>query len=186
MLRQKSTFTNDRYLKSALAILLAGSLLGADVSAAKSQVTRIEVLQGKAPLLSIGAPAAGEFTIWTGPGTGVTVSGETQVAYSDGDIADWKHGAVAAPTGGPVYDVAFLCEACEPARKEAWRCYGVRYAPGARGEPGLIQIPAADDADFPLNLKTIYRGVEGQWFRASPKWEALVRGRIQGAQTSGR
>lgn len=179
MLSPHAASTNDWYLKIALLLLL-----GAGVCSAKSQVTRIEVIQGKAPLVSIEAPVAGEFTIWSGPGTGVTAGGETQVSYSDGDIADWKLGAVEAPSSGPIYDVAFLCEACEPARKEAWRCYGVRYAPGPRGQPGLIQIPAAHDPDFPLNLKTIYRGVEGQWFRASPKWEALVRGRIPGVLTS--
>jgi len=182
---RKAAFTNNRYLKSALAILLGASLLGPGVCAAKSQVTRIEVVLDKAALVSIEAPVAGEFTIWSGPGTGVTAGGATRIEFSDGDIADWQHGAVAAPAGGPVYHVTFLCEACEPARKDAWRCYGVRYAPGAGGAPGLIQIPEAGDPAFPLNLKTIYRGVEGQWFRASPKWEAIVRGRIHAAQTAG-
>jgi len=186
MLSLRPAFANNRYLKNALAILVGTSLLGTGVCAAKSQVTRIEVsllsaTGGKAPLVSIEAPAAGEFTVWSGPGTGITSNGETRVDYNDGDIADWKRGAVKAPSQGPIYNVAFLCEACEPAREETWRCYGVRYAHGKRGAPGLIQIPAAGDPEFPGNLKTIYRGVEGQWFRASPKWEEVVRGRIQGA-----
>jgi hypothetical protein len=181
MLGRKSALTNDRYLKLAVAFLVSSGLLASGVCAAKSQVIRIDVMRGKAPLASIEAPLAGEFTIWSGPGTQVTTGGETRAGSSDGDIADWQHGAVPAPPAGrAVYDVVFLCEACEPARGAAWRCYGVRYAPGGPGAPGLIQIPAAGDPDFPGNLKTIYRGVEGQWFRASPRWEAIVRERIQG------
>jgi hypothetical protein len=179
MLRPTATFTNNRYLKVAL-VFLVGTLAGGGTCEAKSQVTRIEVIRGKAPLVTIEAPVAGEFTIWTGPGT-VSTGGDAQKSTHEGDIADWAHGAVKAPSRGPVYNVAFLCEACEPARKDEWRCYGVRYAPGKRGAPGLIQIPEAGDPEFPLNLQTIYRGVEGQWFRASPKWEEVVRGRIQAA-----
>lgn len=181
MLVRKSAFANDRYLKITLAIML-GTLLGTGVCAARSQVVRIEVMRGKAPLVSIEAPLAGDFTIWGGPGTSVTADAGRQTGKSESDIADWKQGAVAAPSDArPVYQVVFLCEACEPARGDAWRCYGVRYAPGEGGLPGLIQIPAAGDPDFPGNLQTIYRGVEGQWFRASPRWEAVVSARLQHA-----
>jgi len=181
MVSPKAASTNNRYLNFALALFASTGLLGAGVCAAKSQVMRIEVIRGKSSLVTIEAPVASEFSIWTGPGTSVSSGGQTRVDYNDGDIADWKHGAVKAPARGPIYNVAFLCEACEPARQDEWRCYGVRYAPGKRGAPGLIQIPEAGDPDFPLNQQTIYRGVEGQWFRASPKWEEIVRGRIQGA-----
>jgi hypothetical protein len=169
--------TNDRYLKAALAWLLAIGLLGADTVAARSHVTRIDVSRDKIALVQIEGADASAFTIWGGPGTEVEAGAEDAAA----DIADWQGGSVAAPGGGPVYEVMFLCEACEPARKDSWRCYGVRYAPGRDGAPGLIQIPAPGDPAFPGNLKTIYRGVEGQWFRASAKWEQVVRARIQQA-----
>jgi hypothetical protein len=171
----KSAITNNRYLKLALLLLTVTG-----VCAAKSQVTRIDVMRGKAALVSIEAPAAAQLTIWSGPGT-ASHAGEA----SAGDIADWKRGPVKAPAGGPVYEVAFLCEACEPARQEAWRCYGVRYAPGKHGAPGLIQIPEAGDPEFPGNVQTIYRGVEGQWFHASPKWEEIVRARLREALMAG-
>ena len=63
-------------------------------------------------------------------------------------------------------------------------CYGVRYAIARDGE-GFIQIPAAtdNDRDFRGNIQSIYRGVEGSWFRASARWEALVRPRIDEALT---
>ena len=47
----------------------------------------------------------------------------------------------------------------------------------------FIQIPAANDKDFKGNTQSIYRGVEGSWFRASARWEALVRPRIDEALT---
>ena len=61
-------------------------------------------------------------------------------------------------------------------------CYGVRYAISQDGQ-GYIQIPAAGDKDFKGNTQSIYRGVEGSWFRASARWEALVRPRIDEALT---
>src|SRR5688572_19614600 len=151
MLRSVPAFTNSRYLHGALLLLLCTSLC-----AAKSQVTRIEVFRDEAPLLTIDRPAAGELTIWSGPGTGGFREGRPGTSISSADIADWHGGAVEAPeAGAAVYKVVFLCEAREPARKDAWRCYGVRFSPGVRGTPGLIQIPAARDPEFPLNVQTI-------------------------------
>src|SRR5688572_1861939 len=182
MLRSIPAFTNSRYLKGALLLLLCTSLC-----AAKSQVTRIEVFRDGAPLLTIESPAASELTIWGGPGTGGFRVGMPGTSTSSRDIADWHGGAVQAPdAGAPVYKVVMFCEACEPARKDAWRCYGVRFSPGVRGAPGLIQIPEAGDPEFPLNLQTIYRGVEGRWFRASAKWEAVVATRIEDAPALGK
>lgn len=174
-------FTNDRYLKLAGVLLL---LTG--VCAAKSPVARIEVVQGGASLVRIEGAPAREFTIWSGPGTSSGPEGATGLAVGEADIAAWQAGAVPPPTGGPVFNVIFLCEACEPARKDHWRCYGVRYAPGAEGGPGLIQIPAPGDQEFPTNVQTIYRGVEGQWFRASERWEQVVRARLREALAAAR
>ena len=174
MLRSIPAVTNGRYLKAAVVLLLCASLC-----AAKSQITRIEVFRDGAQLLGIEGPATGGLNFWSGPGTG---GAEAGMSSHSNDIADWKHGAVAPPADGvPVYKVVFLCEACEPARKDAWRCYGVRYAPGARRAPGLIQVPAAGDAEFPLNVQTIFRGIEGQWFHASAKWEEIVGAAIEDA-----
>ena len=85
---------------------------------------------------------------------------------------------VEAPRERPVYSVSFFCKACEPARRDTWRCYGVRYAPGRDGERGYIQIPKPGDAEYYVNVRTIYRGVEGQWFRATENWDALMRAHL--------
>jgi hypothetical protein len=171
--------TNGRHLQALLLLL---TCVGA--CAAKSPLARIEISRGADLVASIEGETAREFTIWSGPGTSVTADGVTAMSLTPGDIADWKLGAVAPPENAAALTVAFHCEACEPARTGAWRCYGVRYLPGANGAPGLIQIPAAGDREFPGNLQTIYRGVEGRWFRASEKWERLVGSRVAAAPAS--
>ena len=60
-------------------------------------------------------------------------------------------------------------------------CYGVRYGIDRDSGQGYIQVPPERDRDFPYNTRTIYRGVEGRWFRASASWEEWVRPRIDAA-----
>jgi hypothetical protein len=57
----------------------------------------------------------------------------------------------------------------------------VRYAIDPVSQQGYIQIPPERDKDFPGNTRTIYRGVEGSWYRSSQRWEELVRPRINEA-----
>jgi hypothetical protein len=170
MKRTKSGHSSGWYLSAAIA-LLAPSL-----GVAKSHVERIDVTWGDTPLLSIEGPTAREFTIWSGP--------LTTTPTTSHDFADWPAGAVPPPDSLPVFDIFFLCEACEPARRDTWRCYGVRYAMGAAGQGGFILIPASDDKRFSLNVQTIFHGVEGRWFRSSAKWEKLIRPAIEKARAA--
>ena len=162
-------------------------LLMPAISMAKSETARIEILHGKRPFLVLsGADTAGQFTIWSGPGASVTAAdGTVSTPVHPGDIADWQAGAVQIPRDVKVYKVRFYCAAGdEPARENAptHLCYGVRYAIAADGH-AFIQIPAVDDKEFKGNAQSIYRGVEGSWFRASLRWEELVRPRIDEALT---
>jgi hypothetical protein len=177
VMRRSKTGLSSGWCVSAVFALLVPALC-----AGKGRIDRIDVTESGTRILSIEGPSAREFTIWSGPGTLVTTAGTSSMSTSSGDFADWIEGNVAPPVGLPVFNIFFLCEACEPARSDSWRCYGVRYAMGASGQGGFIQIPASDDQQFPLNVQTIYRGVEGQWFRASPKWEKLVRPAIEQAR----
>jgi hypothetical protein len=170
----------------SLGLLLALPF-AAGICQAKSKTDRIEVSRGKSPLVSIAGAAAERITIWSGPGsTMTTADGRSSTPISYRDFVDWAAGAVEAPSGRPVFNVSFFCKACEPARGDTWRCYGVRYVPGREGERGYIQIPGTGEADYEINVRTIYRGVEGKWFRASEEWEALVRARIELALVTGR
>src|SRR5690348_6174341 len=161
-----------------LAVALPWLLALPQTGAAKGETARIEISKGKRPFLTLsGEESAGQFTIWSGPGTASS-------AVNELDIADWRIGAVEAPATLQVYKVRFFCAALGETPKESVPsslCYGVRYGIDADSGLGYIQIPPEGDRDFPGNTRTIYRGVEGRWFLASERWEALVRPKLEAA-----
>jgi len=167
--------------------IVAVLLLMSAIASAKSETARIEILHGKRPFLVLtGTETAGQFTIWSGPGASITAAdGTVSTPLHPGDIANWEAGAVQIPRDVKVYKVRFYCAAGDaPAREDGptHLCYGVRYAIAPDGQ-AFIQIPAADDKEFKGNTQSIYRGVEGSWFRASARWEELVRPRVDEALT---
>jgi hypothetical protein len=170
-----------------IAVGLYGVLLAMPTGAgAKGAVTRIEVAQGRSLLVTlVGEESAGQFTIWSGPGTQVTAAdGTVSTPAHPGDIADWAAGAMAAPRKGAMYEVRFYCaegDVHAAARVPVHQCYGVRYSIERKTGLGYIQVPKADDAQFRGNTQSIYRGVEGSWFRASGRWEELVRPQVEAA-----
>jgi hypothetical protein len=171
------------------AWLSAAFLALAAVTSAKSPTARIEVLRGKNALVTLtGAEQAGRFTIWSGPGTSMTsVDGTTTTPTTARDFADWAAGPVEAPRNLEVFSVRFYCAAAGETPNESVPshfCYGVRYAYPRSGERGYIQIPAAHDPEFPMNGQSIYRGVEGSWFRASEAWDDIVRDRLESARAA--
>jgi len=172
-----------------LAILIAALLAMPALSAAKSETARIEIARGKQTLVTmVGEESAGQFTIWSGPGTSSgRPAGPQQMSTSDRDIADWLAGSVQPPRKLYVYEVRFYCAARGENARESLPsslCYGVRYAIDRKSGQGYIQIPTANDAEFPANTRSIYRGVEGSWFRSSDRWEELVRPQVEAALTA--
>jgi len=159
-----------------LSIFLAAPQIGA----AKSETARIEIAKGKRPFLTLsGEESAGRFTIWSGPGTSAT-------APDPRDIADWNAGAVEPPRNLQVYKVRIYCAALGETPREtvpSSLCYGLRYGIDRDTGQGYIQVPPEHDRDFPDNTRTIYRGVEGRWFRASAGWEERVRPQLDAALT---
>jgi hypothetical protein len=159
-----------------LCVLLGLPQLGA----AKGETARIEIAKGKRPFLTLaGEESAGSFTIWSGPGTSTSTPDER-------DIADWNAGAVEPPRNLQVYKVRFYCAALGDTPREtvpSSLCYGVRYGIDPDSGQGYIQVPPERDRDFPDNTRTIYRGVEGRWFRASAGWEERVRPQLDAALT---
>lgn len=157
------------------------------VAGAKGETTRIEIASGKRPFLTLTGPdTAGQFTVWRGPGTS-SADEAGEPSASPRDFADWQAGAVKPPANPRVYRVRFYCAAGgENARESAPSslCYGVRYAIDPETGQGYIEIPAGDDAEFRGNTRTIYRGVEGSWFRASASWEIVVRPQLEAALAS--
>src|SRR4051812_33961467 len=96
----------------AATLLLA--LLPA-VVAAHGETTRIEIASGKRPFVSLeGSATAGQFTIWSGPGTSVRLAGGApSMTTSERDFADWAGGPVEPPTQLTVFKVRFFCAAAQ-------------------------------------------------------------------------
>jgi hypothetical protein len=153
----------------------------------KGETTRIEIAHGKHIVLTLTGPEeAGQFTIWSGPGTSTaSADGTTHTPSGERDFADWIGGPVDPPRGLEVYTVRFYCAAAGEAARESvpsHLCYGVRYAFDGAGGRGYIQIPRARDREFPDNTHSIYRGVEGSWYRAAPGWDAVVGAKLHAAR----
>jgi hypothetical protein len=159
------------------------------VASAQGETTRIEIARGKHPVLTLGEPdGARQFNIWTGPGTGLTQSAVLSVsADASADIADWQEGPVEPPTELQLFRVRFYCAADAPTPREAatsHQCYGVYYGIDPETRLAYVRIPPAHDQAFPDNTRTIYRGIEGNWYRATAHWETVVRPQLEAALAS--
>jgi len=173
-----------------IAALLVIPLLAVPLPArAKGAITQIEIARGKHPLVTlVDQDGVADFTIWSGPGTTITAAdGTVSTPVHPGDIADWTAGAVEPPRKLTVYKVRIYCAATNAppaAGAPSYQCYGVRYGIDPKTRVGYIQIPPARDQEFPDNTRTILRGVEGQWFRASELWEQRVHPQIDAANAA--
>jgi hypothetical protein len=105
-----------------------------------------------------------DFPVFSGPGA----SGRQSTSL----IVDWAAGPVTPKPGLESYRVSFHLQ-------EYPRPYVVLYAPDPSGKVGYVYLPGKHDAVYSTNVAIIYRGVEGNWFRALPRWEDLARPLIE-------
>ncbi len=119
-----------------------------------------------------------QFQVWTGPGTTVCVGGRANcVEGTQGFIIDWLAGAtVERPSGLQHYEVSFFVVddrfAGPPGPEHL--AYVVSYEYDPTTSQGYVYLPSKGDQWFPLNSASIYRGREGNWFRATPAWQDTV------------
>ncbi len=107
-------------------------------------------------------PGIEVFGVWEGPG----VHAE-HVDQKEGFIIDWRRGAVfERPMGLPQYEVSFYADFGSEVRL----VYKVFYQYDPSKQEGFVYLPVTQ-----LNTGSIYRGVEGNWFRATADWEEAVR-----------
>ena len=62
--------------------------------------------------------------------------------------------------------------------------YVVSYSLDTSTGRGYVYLPGKKDERYRLNVSTIFRGVEGSWFRASVEWDSIARELIQTASGS--
>jgi hypothetical protein len=114
-----------------------------------------------------------DFNVWSGPGTFVN-----GVEGKEGFIVDWASGAVTErPTGLRDFELSFYVRyANRPFGEQTDQlAYIVLYSVDPATGQGYVYLPGNADERYRLNTKTIYRGREGNWFRATPAWQSVFR-----------
>lgn len=164
-------FLGGAEMKTAMLSFLALSIsLGcASRVFAKAPTTKI-IISGsdlRRPI-EISDPAIlTNFRVWTGPGTS---SNDKQ-----GLIVDWFQGPLQEPRGLRRYQVSFYAGAVPNERL----VYVVYYAFSPGADPGYVYLPGGSDEWGKLNVRSVFRGVEGKWFRAWSAWESVARPLIE-------
>jgi hypothetical protein len=93
-------------------------------------------------------------------------------------IINWSQGPVReTPLALPRYQVSFYVGA-PPNERIVYVVY-YAFTPGA--EQGYVYLPGESDEWAGLNVRSIWRGAEGKWFRAWSAWERVARPLIEKA-----
>jgi hypothetical protein len=167
-------------MRMVLAVLANSFLIvsAATPLLAKANTVKITIkgTNFKAPIEISDPKILANFQVWTGPGTS---SNEKQ-----GFIIDWSQGPVREMSqvlrGHGVmfheYQVSFRIG---PNDQIAYVVY-YSFSPGE--EQGYVYVPGESDEWYGLNVRTVFRGVEGKLFRAWDAWERVARPLIEKAE----
>jgi hypothetical protein len=143
---------------------------------AKGKTVRITIKGAdlKNPIEITDPKILANFNVWTGPGTS---SNEGK-----GLIVDWSHGTESSPPKGrPLYEVSFYADF---GNREEKQVYVVSYEYDPSSRHGYVYLPGKGDKWWPLNVRSIFRGVEGNWFSAWSSWENVARPLIEKAKVA--
>jgi hypothetical protein len=160
-------------MRMALAVLLSSLLILRLPTPllAKGKTTKITIKGAdlKTPIEISGPKILANFQVWTGPGT----SGADRQSL----IIDWSQGPVRKPPESlHSYQVSFHTDPNDQI------VYVVYYAFSPGAEQGYVYLPGESDEWAGLNVRSIWRGVEGKWFRAWSAWERVARPLIEKAE----
>jgi hypothetical protein len=150
------------------------------VTYAKGELVRIEVTGPtlSAPLVIADSKVLRQLFIWSGPGAGHPIGSPQSV--DSGSFIDWHEGiAIHVPEGMTSYDVSFFC-VFDKQHPDGRLTYAVTYAYDAATQRGYIYLPGPREKNYGVNVSAVIHDVEGHWFNASSRWEALVAPLIRG------
>ena len=157
----------------AFCILLFLCLLSGPVTA-KGVLTRITIQKDAltAPVEIRDNEILRRFTPWAGPGAWSEGIEQTQ-----GFIIDWGSGILATvPERRELFEVRFYVKH-DPERPEELG-YLISYAYDPNADQDAIYLPGRHDAGYAVNVASIFRGIEGNWFRPTSEWQRLARALI--------
>jgi hypothetical protein len=163
-----------RLFPPVLALLL---IVGIPASlSAKGRTVRITIKGAdlKSPIEITDSTILANFNVWTGPGTS---SNE-----SKGLIVDWSQGTISPPPKGlPLYEVFFYADFRSQEEKQVY-VVSYEYDPSTRR--GYVYLPGKGDKWWRLNVSSIFRSLEGNWFSAWSAWEDVARPLIEKAKVT--
>jgi hypothetical protein len=151
-------------LLASLALLLPAVLL------AKGETVKICIAGGdlKAPVEITDPKILANFRVWSGPGTNSNALAFKAIA--PGFIIEWSQGPIAGiPARLQRYEVSFYASS-----HGKGRIYVVYYEYDPSKGQGYVYLPGQTDEWYVLNVRTIYRGVEGKWFHAWKVWDQVA------------
>jgi hypothetical protein len=142
---------------------------------AKGDTVKITI-QGadlKTPIQITDRKVLANVQVWSGLGTSSSEPGFKPKAPSF--IIDWSQGPTAEPPKGlPRYEVSFYANM--PSER---LIYVVSYAFDAATGHGYVYLPGRSDKNYYLNVGTILRGVEGNWFHSWTQWDGVAKHLIE-------
>lgn len=154
----------------ATLILLCASA----ASWSKGAINRIVIdpMDAGTPIVITDPEVLERFAIWTGPGVVGWTTADTPDPGEPGFLIDWATGPASdLPKDLKHYKVTLYVDDREAPRNT----YEVLYSTNRSARAGYIYLPGPNDDIGLSNTSLIYRGVEGNWFRASQAWEATVK-----------
>jgi hypothetical protein len=164
----------------SFAVFALSALLSCPQLWAKGDLVIIKINgRSLAAPIEITDPKIQEFNPWAGPGT-FTFTNNTPNA--EGFVIDWHAGVVNTqhPLGLQHYQVSFYagCRTRTDPRclsEKPRLVYFVYYEYDPSLPRGFIYIPGKGSPFYYVNMGSIARGCEGNWFIASNSWERFVR-----------
>jgi hypothetical protein len=157
-------------MRIALAVLLSFMLILSIPTQllAKGKTVKITIKGAdlKTPIEISDPKILANFQVWAGPGT--------STPDRQSLIIDWSQGPVRKPPEAlHRYQVSFHVDLNDQT------VYVVYYAFSPAEERGYVYLPGESDKSARLNVHSIFRGVEGKWFRAWSTWERVARPLIE-------
>jgi hypothetical protein len=157
-------------------------LVPAGLLCAKVQVAAVTISGGglPRPIEITESDAIKSLNIWSGPGNFKFENGVRTPIVQDGSIL-WSQGIVSdPPKGPPEYQISFN------GSSSGERLHVLLYRYDASARFGYVYLPGKGEEWYDVNVHTIYRGVEGHWFRTSRVFDELVQPLIEKAKATDR
>jgi hypothetical protein len=168
------------YKKAAVVLFLLMAFISVTASA-KGRTVKVVIAGGHlAHPIVLAEDTVKQFGVWAG--AGVTIDG---VPQTSGFIIDWSQGAIEPPKEGLArYTVSFYA-GCKVGQdfgcntETPLLSYVVVYAHEPSAGKGYVYLPGKNEEWYSLNIQSIFRKLEGQWFQATPEWERIVNPLIE-------